>query len=127
MRAPRSGLLRLLVLSVLLAAGGIMAPAGINWLSVWLEPNTQVVLTVGETQPYAVWGLDGMKVRSNLTQSQYLKISSSNPDVIEIDRKNGTFIGKKPGHSIIRFSFSEASNVAQGVVKEKDEVYPPRR
>ena len=94
------------------------AVAGINWISIWLEPNAPVVLTVGENQTYAVWGLNGADVRSNLTKSPYLKMSSSNPDVVEIDRRDATFIGKKPGHSVIRFSFSEASNAAQAVVKE---------
>jgi len=66
------------------------AAAGINWISVWLEPKAPVVLTVGERQTYAV----------------------------EIDRRNATFIGKKRGHSGIRFSFGEASNAAQAVVRE---------
>ena len=72
-----------------------------------------VFVAAGDVMPHA-----------GITKSPYLKISSSNPDVIEIDQKSGAFIGKKRGHSIIRFSFSEASSAAHGVVKEKDESWP---
>src|SRR5260370_24868972 len=46
-----------------------MAFSGINWKAVWLEPRTPVVLTVGETQPYTVMGLNGADVKAELTKS----------------------------------------------------------
>jgi hypothetical protein len=116
---------RLPILGTMVVLFIAVAVAGINWKSVWLEPRTPVVLTVGETQPYIIMGLNGADVKADLTKSQYLKISSPNPDVLEIDQKNAVFIGKKPGHSVIRFSFSEASNGVQATVKEKGDSVEP--
>lgn len=58
--------------------------------------------------------------KAEQTKSPYLKIVSSDPDVLEIDKGNRTFIGKKPGHVEIRISFSEARAVAQAVVRESN-------
>src|SRR5438552_2990544 len=82
-----------------------VAAGGINWKAVWIEP-TPVLLTVGDTKPYRVMGLNGADVKADLTQSPYMTIYSSNPDVVEIDRKNAVFIAKKPGQAEIRVSFS---------------------
>jgi hypothetical protein len=95
-----------------------MAVAGINWKAVWLEPKTPVVLTVGESQPYTVMGLDGMETTANLTKSSYLKITSSDPGTLEVDRINAMFVGRKPGKAEIRISFSEATANVQAVVNE---------
>lgn len=97
--------------------GGV-AVAAINWKSVWLEPRTPVVLiTVGETKPFTVIGLNGANAKADLTKSQYLKITSSHSDILEIDPANGTFIGKKPGHADIRLSFSDASEMVPAFVR----------
>jgi len=95
-----------------------VAVAGINWKAVWLEPKHPVVLEVGETQPYTVMGLNGMDTTVNLTRSPYLKITSSDPDILEVDQKNAVFIGKKPGKVEIRISFSEATALVQAFVRE---------
>ena len=95
-----------------------VAVAGINWKAVWLEPRMPIILTVGETQPYTVMGLNGMDVKADLTKSPYLTIHSSDSDVLEIDRKNAVFVGKKPGHVEIRIAFSEATAIVQAFVKE---------
>jgi len=92
--------------------------AGINWKTVWLEPRMAVVLMVGETQPYTIMGLNGADVQADLTKSQYLKITSSDPDIVEVDQKNAVLIGKKPGQAEIRISFSEATSIVRAVVKE---------
>ena len=96
-----------------------VAFSGINWKAVWLEPRTPVVLTVGETQPYTVMGLNGADVKAELTKSQYLKITSSDPGIVEVDQKNAVLIGKKLGQAEIRISFSEATSFVHAVVKER--------
>src|SRR5258708_7181679 len=96
-----------------------MAFSGINWKAVWLEPRTPIVLTVGEMQPYTVMGLNGADVKAELTKSQYLKITSSNPGIVEVDQKNAVLIGKKLGQAEIRISFSEATSIVQAFVKER--------
>jgi len=90
-----------------------VAVAGINWKAVWLEPRMPIILTVGETQPYTVMGLCGPDVKAELTKSPYLTITSSDTGVLEIDRKNAAFIGKKPGQAEIRISFSEATAIVR--------------
>ena len=96
-----------------------IAVAGINWKAVWLEPPTPVILTVGETKPYTVMGLNGADVKADLTKSPYLIMKSSDLDIVQIDRKNALFVGKKPGQAEIRISFSEATSIAKVFVKER--------
>ena len=95
-----------------------VAVAGINWKSVWLEPRTPVVLTVGEMQPYIIVGLNGADVKADLTKSPYLRITTSDAGVLDIDREKGVFIGKKPGHVDIQISFSEAWEMVPAFVRE---------
>jgi hypothetical protein len=83
-----------------------VAVAGIYWISVWLEPQTPAILTVCETQPYTVVGLNGIDLKPDLTESPYLKITSSDVGALKIDRKNAAFIGKKPDAP--RFGFHSA-------------------
>lgn len=109
--------LQVFALTFTLSIGVVFA--GINWKAVWLEPRSPVILSVGETQPYTVMGLNGADVRADLTRSQYLKITSSDPGVVEVDQKNAVVIGKKPGQAEIRISFSEATSVVQAFVKER--------
>jgi hypothetical protein len=90
---------------------------GINWKVVWLEPKAPLTLTVGESQPYTVMGLDGSDTKANLTKSRYLKISSSDTNVLEVDQEKAVLIGKKPGRTVIRISFGQTSNVKLAVVK----------
>ena len=94
-----------------------VAIGGINWKSVWLEPRTPVVLTVGEAKPYTVMGLNGADVKADLTKSRYLKITSSDAGILEIDPETGTFVGKKPGHVDIRISFDEAAEMVPAFVR----------
>lgn len=106
---------RLLWISVLFIG---VAVAGINWKAVWLEPRMPIILTVGETQPYKVMGLCGPDVKAELTKSPYLKITSSDADILETDQENAVFVEKKPGQAEIRISFSEATALVQAFVKE---------
>ena len=63
-------------------------------------------------------GLNGADVKADLTKSPYLKITSSDSGVLEIDPANGTFVGKRPGHVDIRISFSEATEMVPAFVRE---------
>lgn len=103
----------------------MMAVAGINWKAVWVEPITPILLTVGESKPYTIMGLDGRDVRANLTTSPYLTITSSDPDIVQVDRAHAAFVGKTPGHAEIRISFSEATSIVKAFVREKKS--PPER
>lgn len=94
-----------------------IAAAGINWKSVWLEPRAPIVLTAGEAKPYTVMGRSGADTKSDLTKSENLKITSSDPGVLEIDRENGRFVAGKPGHADIRISFGEASEMVPAFVR----------
>ena len=107
--------LRLVCTSFLLTSA---AAAGINWKSVWLEPRIPVVVTAGETKPYTVMGLNGADITADLTKSPYLKISSTDPDVLAIDPVKGLFIGKKAGHADVRIQFSEVSALVSAFVQE---------
>jgi hypothetical protein len=102
--------------TAVLFIGGVMA--GINCKAVWLEPRMPIVLTVGETQPYTVMGLDGADAKGDLTKSPYLAIASSDAEVLVVDQKNAAFIGRKPGHVEIRITFSEATTIVQAFVRE---------
>ena len=91
--------------------------AGINWKAVWLDaPYNPVHLKVGDSCPYTVVGLNGMDTKADLTHSQYLTIVSSDPSVLEIDRKDARFVGKAPGKVEIRISFSQATSIVQAAV-----------
>jgi hypothetical protein len=91
---------------------------GINWKHVWLEPREMpVVVAAGETKPYTVLGIDGADGKAELTRSPYLKITSSNPEVLGLDSEHGVFIGKRTGHSDIRLSFSEATALVPAFVR----------
>ena len=94
-----------------------VAVAGINWKSVWLEPRTSVVVTVGEAKPYTVIGRNGADVKADLTKSPYLTITSSDTEVLEVNPQTGAFVGKKPGHVDIRIAFSDATEMVPAFVR----------
>jgi len=73
--------------------------AGIDWSAVWLAPRTPMVMNIGETRPYPVMGLNGANVEADLIRSPYLKIASSEPDVVEIDPKQSVFMRKRRAKS----------------------------
>lgn len=106
-------------ISLLLLTAAI---GGINWKAVWLEPHMPVLLTPGTETNYTVKGLNGRNVTADLTASPHLRIVSSDPDVVEVDRTRNTFIGfigKKPGHAQIHISFGDATAIVQAFVKEQ--------
>jgi hypothetical protein len=97
------------------------ALAGINWKSVCLDsPSQPVHLKIGESQRYKIVGLDGADTKADLTLSPYLVIASSDPNLLEVDRKNARFIGRAGGHVEIRIRFSEATTVVKAIVDGAD-------
>ena len=76
-----------------------------------------MVLTVGEAKPYTVIGRNGADVKSDLTGSPYLKITSSDAEILEVNAQTGTFVGKKLGHVDIRIAFSDATEMVPAVVR----------
>src|SRR5262249_19008522 len=89
-----------------------------NWKAIWLEPRTAVVLTLGETKPYTVIGLTALETKADLTKSQNLNITSSDPTVLEVHRDKALLIGKKPGHVDIRISISGVAETVPAFVRE---------
>ena len=57
--------------------------------------------------------------KANLTKSPYLKIASSDTNILGVDAKNSVLIGKKTGQAEIRISFSEATAIVKAFVKEQ--------
>jgi len=103
--------------SLFLLVSTRLALAGTNWKAIWIEPRTPIVLTVGETKPYTVMGLDPERVKAELTKSPPLKITTSDPGVLDIDQQNGMFVAKKIGHVDIQISFSGAWELIPAFVR----------
>jgi hypothetical protein len=97
---------------------GTSAPAGINWKAVWLEkPYNPVFLDPGAVQKYEVKGLNGADVTADLTGSEYLKVVSLNPNVVEVDQANAQLIGKSEGQTELRILLSEATSIVRVFVR----------
>lgn len=107
------GLQRLASMALLFVS---LAIAGINWKAVWLEPQNHIILRVGESKPYTIRGLNGADIEADLTKSPELKMISSDPEVLAIDRETLAFVGKKPGQVEVRIAFGDATAVVRGVV-----------
>jgi hypothetical protein len=89
----------------------LAVPAGINWKTIWLEPNPIILQSPGSFAPYVVKGIDGSDVKADLTHSPHLKISSSDENIVFVDRKSARLIAKAPGRVEIRISFSECTSL----------------
>lgn len=97
------------------------ATAGINWIGVWLEPRTSLLtLTVGEFKAYTVIGLTGTSVKANLTRSPHLKITSSDTNVLDVDKEIAMFVAKAPGKAEVSIAFSEASATVKVMVQKSE-------
>jgi hypothetical protein len=96
------------------------ASAGINWIGVWLEPRTSfLTLTAGEWRAYTVMGETGTNTKAELTRSPFLKIVSSDTNVVQIDRTLGMFIAKAAGKAEVSIAFSEARATVPVIVKDR--------
>ena len=92
--------------------------SGINWKAVWLEPRMPVVLKQGESQPFKVMGLNGGDITAELTRNPYLRVESTDPSIVIVDKNYATLTGGKPGRTELRISFSEATAIVQVFVRE---------
>ena len=88
---------------------------GINWKTVWLEPNP-VVLHAGSSISYVVKGINGVDLKADLTYSPHLVIRSSDTKVVEVDQKHARLVGKSSGRAEIRISFSECTSLVEATV-----------
>jgi hypothetical protein len=95
-------------------------PAGINWRTVWMEPNPVILQSPGSSISYVVKGIDGMDdVQHDLTHNPYLKVASSDENIIAVDQESAQLIGKAVGHAEIRVSFSECTSINLAAVNSK--------
>jgi len=91
-------------------------PAGINWKTVWLEPNPIVLTSPGSSMEYTVKGIDGDDHRVDVTHHPHLKVSSSDESIISVDQDSARLIAKAAGRVEIRVSFSECTSINVGSV-----------
>jgi hypothetical protein len=95
-------------------------PAGINWRTVWLEPNPVILQSPGSSIPYIVKGINGAEdAQFDLTHNPYLKVVSSDETIVAVDQESAQFIGKAVGHAEIRVSFSECTSINLATVNSK--------
>jgi hypothetical protein len=103
----RSLIRALIVLGIFTLA----VPAGINWKTVWLEPNPIVLDSPGSSRAYIVTGIDGADQQAVLTHNHYLKVTSSDESIISVDQESARLIAKRVGRVEIRVSFSECTSI----------------
>ena len=97
------------------AAMAVSGSGGINWKTIWLEPNPVVLETVSSIT-YAAKGINGADVKADLTFSPYLRISSSDESIVSVDPESARLIAKAPGRAEIRISFSECTSLITATV-----------
>jgi hypothetical protein len=108
-------------LIVILGAFALSTPAGINWRTVWLEPNP-VNLRPGSSLDYVVRGIHGgSDEHVDLTYNPYLKITSSDESIVAVDRAGGRLLGNTVGRVEIRVSFSECTSLITATVRERSQ------
>jgi hypothetical protein len=93
--------------------------AGINWKTVWLEPNPIILDSPGSFLAYTVKGIDGGDHRADLTHNHYLKVTSSDETIVSVDQQSARLIAKKAGRVEIRISFSECTSINRATVMSK--------
>jgi hypothetical protein len=105
----------LLIIGVLAA----VAPAGVNWNKVWLEPDTVVIDSPGSSIPYRVKGMAAGTHLADLTHNPAMEISSSDESVIAVNRESHRLIAKSAGHAEIHVSFGDRGSVSEATVNSK--------
>jgi len=94
-------------------------PAGINWKTVWLEPNPIILNSPASSIQYIVRGIDGADHQFDLTHHRFLKVTSSDENVIAVDQESARLVGKAVGRVEIRVSFSECTSINVATVNSK--------
>ena len=70
--------------------------------------------------PYLVKGINGIdNMQWDLTHNPYLKVTSSDENVIAVDPQLARFVAKAVGHAEIRVSFSECTSINLAAVNSK--------
>jgi hypothetical protein len=112
-------------IAIILVALISSSSAGINWRTVWLEPNP-VIVQLGSSVPYVVRGIHGRSDEQvDLTHHPYLKITSSDDKILAVDQQSAKLIGKTLGRVEIRVSFSECTSLIAATVREPITVTDP--
>src|SRR5579863_8053083 len=104
---------------VVLGIFTLVVPAGINWKTVWLEPNPIILDSPGSSLGYVVKGIDGGDQRADLTHNHYLKVTSSDESIISVDQESARLIAKRVGRAEIRISFRECTSLNLAAVISK--------
>jgi hypothetical protein len=92
---------------------------------VWLEPNP-VNVRLGSSIPYVVRGIHGqIDDHVDLTHNPYLKITSSDDNILAVDHEHARLIGKTLGRVEIRVSFGECTSLITATVREPITVTDP--
>jgi hypothetical protein len=94
-------------------------PGGMNWKTVWLEPNPIILPSPGSYIEYVVKGIDGANNQADLTHNRYLKITSSDESIIGVDQESARLVAKAVGRVEIRVSFSECTSINLAAVNSK--------
>src|SRR5690349_21523004 len=96
------------------------AIAGINWQAVWMDdPTTPILLEPGASRTYRITGLNGGDVKADLTGNPNLKITSLDPNIVEVDQSSNRLIGKSVGETEVQISFSEVKSMVTVFVRQK--------
>src|ERR1700686_3784351 len=100
------------------AAALLLCPV-IAWsaTAIRLEPPRTALANPTASQHYVVSALDSTGIERDVSSS--CKVSSSDPNVVQIDEKRHLMIGKAPGHAQVRAEFSGAVSIAEITVGDK--------
>jgi len=110
-----SNIIRIAFVMGLLTIG---ASAGVNCKALWMEPNP-VILRPAESITYVVTELNGIGWQGEVTHHPALKVTSSDEDIVAVDKKSARLTGKAAGRVEIRVSFSECTSINVAMVISK--------
>jgi len=110
--------MRVIMLAVLvLGIFTVVVSAGINWKVVWLEPSSPIILdSPGSSIPYRVKGINGANYEADLTHNRYLKVTSSDENIVGVDQESNRLIAKAIGSAKIGVSFGDNMGVVTVVI-----------
>jgi hypothetical protein len=111
------------VIRLLVAIGALAlsTSSGVNWKTVWLEPNPISLNSPGSSVSYVVKGINGADIEADRTHNPDLKITSSDENVVAVDQASARLTGKAVGRAEIRISFSECASLITATVRDPSE------
>jgi hypothetical protein len=96
----------------------LLCPAiGGTAVALRLEPPRIALANPTASQHYVVSALESQSPERDVSDSS--KLSSSNPNVVQIDEKQHLIIGKAPGHAQVRAEWKGAASIAEVTVGNK--------